>query len=186
MTEPVKSSKAQFRRKDLSLGNRVARGAWGIVWLFLYRPSPRLLHGWRRMLLRLFGARVGKGAHPYPTCRIWAPWNLIMEAGSCLSDHVDCYCVDRITLGENCVVSQYAFLCSASHDADDPEFPLITAPIDIGQRAWVAADAFIGPGVTIGAGAVVGARSSVFRDVAGWTVVGGNPARFIRNRKRPD
>jgi putative colanic acid biosynthesis acetyltransferase WcaF len=157
-----------------------------MAWLLLYRPSPRRFHAWRRFLLRLFGARVGPGAHPYPAARVWAPWNLEMQAGSCLSDFVDCYCVDRITLGVDCVVSQYSFLCSASHDADDPGFPLVTAPIEIGARAWVAADAFVGPGVTVGEGAVVGARASVFADVAPWTVVGGNPAALIRHRKRAD
>jgi len=103
-----------------------------------------------------------------------------MNEGSCLGDHVDCYCVDRVTLEPYATVSQYSFLCTASHDYAHPNRPIITAPISIGRRAWVAADAFIGPGVTIGEGAVVGARASVFRQVDPWTVVGGNPARVIR------
>lgn len=160
--------------------NRLGRMVWHAVWLVLYRPSPRPLHGWRRFLLRLFGADVARGAHPYPSARIWAPWNLVMGEGSCLGDYVNCYSVDQIVLEPYVTVSQYSFLCTAGHDYRFKNKPLITAPIRIGRRAWVAADVFVGPGVMVGEGAVVGARSSVFRDVAPWTVVGGNPARIIK------
>ncbi len=161
-------------------GNRARRVLWGAVWRLAYRPSPRLLHGWRRFLLRLFGADIEDGAHPYPSARIWAPWNLTMGEGSCLGDHVRCYSVDRVTLEPYATVSQYSFLCTASHDYRVDGMPLITGPITIGRHAWVAADAFIGPGVRVGERAVVGARASVFRHVDPWTVVGGNPARVIR------
>ena len=160
--------------------NRAGRVLWAVVWRLAYRPSPRALHGWRRLLLRIFGASIGKGAHPYPSARIWAPWNLTMDEDSCLGDHVDCYAVDRVTLEPYATVSQYTFLCTASHDYTVKDMPVITAPIRIGRRAWVAADVFVGPGVTIGEGAVVGARASVFRNVDPWTVVGGNPARIIK------
>jgi putative colanic acid biosynthesis acetyltransferase WcaF len=106
-----------------------------------------------------------------------------MEEGSCLGDHVDCYTVECITLEPHATVSQYSFLCTAGHDYSVPRMPVITAPIRIGRRAWIAADVFIGPGVTIGEGAVVGARASVFRNVEPWTVVGGNPARVIKKRE---
>jgi len=95
---------------------------------------------------------------------------------------VDCYSVAPIRIGAHAVVSQYSYLCSASHDYELPDFPLVTGPIVVAEGAWVAADAFVGMGVTIGAGAVVGARASVFKDVEPWTVVGGNPARFIKKR----
>lgn len=167
-----------------SLRNKWWRLLWQTVWLSLYRPSPRLLHGWRRFLIRLFGANVARGAHLYPSVRIWAPWNLTMGEGSCLGDYVDCYSVDRITLEPYVTVSQYSFLCTASHDYRVENRLLITGPIRIGSRAWVAADVFVGPGVMIGEGAVVGARSSVFRDVDSWTVVGGNPARIIKKLSR--
>ncbi len=160
--------------------NRVRRMLWSAVWWIAYRPSPRVLHGWRRVLLRMFGATIGKGAHPYPSARIWAPWNLTMGEGSCLGDYVQCYSVDRVTLEPHATVSQYSFLCTASHDYRVDGMPLITAPITIGRGAWVAADAFIGPGVMVGERAIVGARASVFRHVDPWTVVGGNPARLIR------
>lgn len=165
--------------------NRPSRVLWNLAWWVAYRPSPRVFHGWRRFLLRRFGAIIGKGAHPYPSARIWAPWNLTMEEGSCLGDYVQCYSVDRITLEPQATVSQFSFLCTAGHDYRVKGMPLITAPITIGRGAWVAADAFIGPGVTIGERAIVGARSSVFRDVDSWTVVGGNPARVIR-KYEPD
>jgi putative colanic acid biosynthesis acetyltransferase WcaF len=106
-----------------------------------------------------------------------------MHEGSCLGEHVDCYTVDRITLESYATVSQYAFLCTASHDYTVDGMPVVTAPIRIGRQAWVAADVFIGPGVTIGEGAVVGARSSVYRNVEPWAVVGGNPARVMKKRK---
>lgn len=108
-----------------------------------------------------------------------------MGKGSCLGDHVDCYSVDQVTLESYATVSQYAFLCTASHDYTVREMPLITAPIRIGRRAWVAADVFIGPGVTVGEGAVVGARTSVFRNIDPWTVVGGTPARIIKKYELP-
>jgi putative colanic acid biosynthesis acetyltransferase WcaF len=145
----------------------------------LYRPTPTPLFAWRRMLLRVFGARIGAGAHPYPSVRVWAPWNLAMGEASCLADGVDCYSVDRIVIGRNAIVSQYVFLCTASHDFRQSGFPLITAPITIAEHAWVAADAFIGPGVTIGPRAVVGARAVVMRNVEPGTIVAGNPAKII-------
>lgn len=163
-----------------SYQNWVGRLLWAMVWHMLFRPSPRPFHAWRCWLLRVFGAKVEQGAHPYPSARIWAPWNLTMGEGSCLGDHVDCYAVDRVTLEPYATISQYTFLCTASHDYTVRGMPVITAPIRVGRRAWVAADVFVGPGVTIGEGAVVGARASVFRNVDPWTVVGGNPARIIK------
>lgn len=134
------------------------------------------------MLLRLFGARIGANAHPYPSAVIWAPWNLEMGEHSCLSDKVDCYSVDAIRLGPHATVSQYSFLCTASHDYALPRMPLITAPITIERGAWIAADVFVGPGVTIGEGAVVGARSTVLKAVDPMTVVAGNPPRVLGKR----
>ena len=165
------------------LGNKIARVVWGGVWLFLYRPSPKVFHGWRRFLLRLFGAKVGAGVHPYPSARIWAPWNLEMGDHSCLGFGVDCYSVAKVQIGAHATISQYSYLCSASHDLEHPNMPLITAPIRVGDGCWLAADVFVGPGVTVGEGAVVGARSTVLRDVEPWTIVVGTPARFIRRRK---
>ena len=155
---------------------RLARVAWNLVQGTLYRYSPTVLHGWRCFLLRSFGARVGAKAHPYPRARIWAPWNLVMKPYSCLANDVDCYSVALIELGAHATVSQYSYLCAASHDYHDQTMPLVAAPIVVEAEAWVAADVFVGPGVNIGEGAVVGARSTVTRDVDPWTVVAGSPA----------
>ena len=166
----------------ITVRNKVMRALWNAVCALLYRQSPILFYGWRRMLLRLFGADVAPGAKPYPKTRIWAPWNLTMMAGSCLANYVDCYSVGRVTLEENAIVSQYAYLCAATHDYEDPDFTLMVGPITVGSEAWIAADAFIAPGVQVGRGAVVGARSVVTKDVAPWTVVAGCPAIAIKKR----
>lgn len=175
--------KPKLRPRQLTLGNRLARGVWQIVWLLLYRPTPRLMHSWRCWLLRLFGARLGKSVHPYPTARVWAPWNLEMGDHSCLSEEVDCYCVDIIRIGAYSTVSQYSFLCTASHDYRQANMPLVTAPITIGDRVWITADVFVGPGVTIGDGAVITARSSVFDDIPAWAVARGSPAAPVKSRE---
>ena len=169
-------------KNRLSLKNRALRVLWQLTWTLLYRFSPTQFFGWRRMLLRCFGATVGANAHPYPRCRIWAPWNLEMGIDSCLANDVDCYSVDKIRLGQSAIVSQQAMLCSATHDYNDPEFRLITRPISIGAHTWIGARAFVGPGVTVGDGAVVGAASAVFRSVESWTVVAGNPAQVLKKR----
>ncbi len=169
-------------RNRLGLRSQLGRAVWGAVWVLLYRPSPRPLHGWRRVLLRLFGARVGRAAHPYPSAWVWAPWNLDMGDHSCLADGVDCYNVARITLGASALVSQRAFLCGATHDHRHADFPLVPRPITVAAGAWVAAEAFVGPGVTVGAGAVVGARAVVVRDVPPGAVVAGNPSRVVGQR----
>jgi putative colanic acid biosynthesis acetyltransferase WcaF len=167
----------------LSTRGKVGRLLWRVVWLLLFRPSPWFCYGWRRRLLRLFGAKLGKRAIVHASARIWAPWNLEMGDYSCLSPYVDCYCVDKVRIGAHATVSQYSYLCTASHDISDPHMELITAPITVGAGAWVCADVFVGPGVTLGEGAVAGARASVFRSVEPWTVVGGNPARYIKKRE---
>lgn len=191
MSEPITASappppyRAQRREwcvRHVSPANKLARALWGVVWLCLYRPSPTPLHGWRRFLLRAFGARIGRRAHPYPSARIWAPWNLSMGDDSCLSHSVDCYCVDQVTLGARATVSQYSYLCTASHDYTLRSLPLVTAPIVIGADAWITADVFIGPGVHVGDGAVIGARSTVTRDVPAWRVVAGSPPREVAHR----
>lgn len=162
--------------------DKLRRLCWQMAWALLYRPSPTPLHGWRRFVLRTFGARVGVGAHPYPGARIWAPWNLVLGPGSCLGPGCDIYNVARVELGARAIVSQKAYLCTASHDIRDPGFALIAAPIVLRDGAWVAAAAFVGPGVTLGRNAVAGACAVVTRDVVAGSVVAGNPARPVASR----
>lgn len=166
-----------------SLRNKIGRVLWGIVHATLFRPTPKVLHGWRCFLLRRFGAKIGRGVRVYPSAKIWVPWNLAMGDYSALSHDVDCYCVAPIHIGPHATVSQYSHLCAASHDLSCPHMQLIASPIRIEAGAWVCADVFVGPGVTIGEGAVAVARAVVVRDVEPWTVVGGNPARFIKKRE---
>jgi putative colanic acid biosynthesis acetyltransferase WcaF len=168
---------------SLPVRNRLARWTWGLAYAFLFRPSPIPCHAWRRSILRLFGARVGRGAHPYPCCRIWAPWNLTLGDHSCLGNGAECYSVAPVTLGAHATVSQGSQICTATHDYNDPAFPLVSRPVSIGPRAWVAAEAFIGPGVNVGEGAVVGARAVVVKDVPPRAVVAGNPARIVKWRR---
>lgn len=168
-----------------TLGRRhqLIRLIWCIVWGLLARPLPRSVgSGWKRMLLRAFGAKISPTAVVYSSAKVYFPANLTMDAYSCLASEVDCYNVAPIHLGANTTVSQGSYLCTASHDITNPLNPLITAPIIIEDQAWVAAGAFVGMGVTVGQGAVIGARAAVFKDVEQWTVVGGNPAKFIKKR----
>ncbi len=167
----------------LSISNKGVRLMWALTWMLLFRPSPRPAHAWRCLLLRLFGAKLGCRVHPYPSAKIWAPWNLVMGDDACLAESVDCYCVDRIVIGARSTISQYSFLCSASHDFRHSGHPLVAAPIVIGSDVWIAADVFVAPGVTIADGVVVTARSSVFDDLPQWTVAGGYPARPIKRRE---
>jgi len=171
-----------LRSQHLPFSNMLARSIWHIVWLVLFRPTPRPFHSWRRFLLCLFGARIDRSAHVYPTVRVWAPWNLEMHEGSGIGEYVDVYSVDKIVLKRNAAVSQYSFLCTATHDYRKLDLPLLTAPIVLSEDSWITADVFVGPGVTIGAGSVVLARSTVTRDTDDWKVYGGNPAVFIRDR----
>jgi putative colanic acid biosynthesis acetyltransferase WcaF len=180
----VMSPNQRFRPSPHGKRQQIKRWLWSIAWACFGCISPRMCHRWRSLVLRQFGAVVGRGAHAYPSCRIWAPWNLVLKEHSCLGDRVDCYSVDRIVIGEFAVVSQDVVLCTASHDHNSPEFPLITKPIEIGAHAWIAAGAFIGPGIVVGEGAVVGARAVVTKDVKPWVIVAGNPARVIGERRK--
>ena len=170
-------------KSELSWQNKVVRLVWHVVWLIFFRPFPRVGFAWRRVLLRLFGADVGAGVRVYGTARIYYPPHLKLADHAVLGDHVICYNVAPVVLGTSAMVSQYAHLCAASHDFTAEHMPLVTKPIHIAARAWICADAFVGPGVTVQEGAVVGARAVVFRDVLAWQVVAGNPATVMKTRE---
>ena len=167
-----------------TLRSKCIRALWNVVWLVLFRPTPRgnLFRPWRIFLLKLFGAKVRWSSNVLPSCRIWQPLNLTMGAYACLSEDVDCYSVAEIRIGDQATVSQGVKLCSAGHDISSRIMELTYAPIVIGDKAWVAGWSIILPGVTIGEGAVVAAGAVVAKDVDPWAVVGGNPAKFIKNR----
>ena len=167
----------------LSRKHQIIRLLWGIAWPMATWFLPRSMGmPWKRMWLRLFGARIAKTANVYASAKIYYPANLEMKEYSCLASEVDCYNVAPVIIGEQSTVSQGAYLCTASHDITDPLNHLITSPIVIEDQAWIGAKAFVGMGVTIGQGAVVGATASVYKNVESWTVVGGNPAKYIKKR----
>lgn len=158
---------------------QLGRIAWAVV-RPLFALSPRPMWGWRRWLLRRFGARVDSEVHIYPSVRITIPWNLTLRAQCAVGDRAILYALGPITIGERTTVSQGAHLCAGTHNLGHSDRPLVKRPITIGNDAWIAADAFVGPGVTVGPGSVAGARAVVMKDVeAGWIVVG-NPARPLR------
>jgi len=170
-------------RTPFSMTNRIARLLWWVVGALLFRPSPRNFGAWRRFLLRCFGADLGRNVQVYSGAKIWAPWNLQMSDFSCMDDDVDCYNADRVCLGKNVIISRGVSLCTATHDYQVPEFPVITKPITIHDNVWVAARAFVFPGITIEEGAVVGACAVVNKYVPKDAIVAGNPAKIIAFRE---
>lgn len=170
-------------QNKLGIKNKLLRVLWRAVYLLLFRSTPNVgCWKWRVFLLRCFGAKIGQHCKIRSSAVFWAPWNLELGDYVAIAPRVEIYNVDKICIGTKVAISQGAYLCTASHAINDPENPLITSPIKIDSFAWVAADTFVGMGVTIGQGAVVGARAAVFKDVEPWTVVGGNPAKFIKKR----
>jgi putative colanic acid biosynthesis acetyltransferase WcaF len=167
-------SSRKWSRKE-----QAGRILWALAWP-LFRLSPRPLWGWRRGLLRFFGARVGREVHIYATVRIIIPWHLNLNEGCAVGDRAILYALGPISIGKRATISQGAHLCAGTHDLRDPARALLKPPIDIGDDSWICADAFIGPGVTIGKGAVIGARAVVVRDVGEECIVAGNPARLLR------
>jgi putative colanic acid biosynthesis acetyltransferase WcaF len=169
---------------SFSLKNKVARMIWNISYWILFRPfNLGAFRLWRNFVLHLFGAKLHKQTNIYANVKIWAPWNLKMGAYATLGPNVDCYNQGKISIGAHTTISQKVYLCASSHDISDANNNLILKPIEIEDQVWVAADAFIGPGVKIKQGSVVGARSVVFKNVEPWAVVAGNPAKFIKNRE---
>ncbi len=169
-------------RSGTTTQTKVRRLAWYFA-SFLFHYSPRRFFWFRRMLLRLFGAKMGARSYVYPSTLIWDPRYLEMGSDSSMADFVDCYNIAMVKIGSNCTVSQYAYLCTGNHDITDPTMPLKAEPISIGDGAWVCAKAYVGPGVTVNEAAVVAACAVAVKDVDPWCIVGGNPARKIGQRK---
>lgn len=172
-------------RNRHSIASRGGRIAWALVWWGLCwwtLPGVGVFYAWRNLWLRIFGAKIGKGVHVYPHAKIWQPWMLEMGDYACLANGVDCYSADKVVIGENVVVSQDSFICTASHDISSSTFELVTKPIVLSKDSWVGARAIVMPGVKLGEGAVVAAGAVVTKDVEPWTVVGGSPARVIKKR----
>jgi putative colanic acid biosynthesis acetyltransferase WcaF len=176
-----------YTEPSFSLRNRAQRVIWGVVYAILFKPSIRPMHQWRAFLLRLFGARIGINVHIYPTVKIWAPWNLTVGDNVGIGDGVTLYDMDKIVIGDYCVISQGAHLCGGAHDYNSKNFQLYARPILIGEYAWICTEAFISLGVSIPDGCVVGARAVVTKTLEdSWTVYAGSPCKKIKKRKRID
>lgn len=167
---------------SFSLRNRIGRTLWGIIYALFFRISPKPFHEWRSFLLRCFGAKVGAGVHVYPGVKIWAPWNLELADECGIANGAILYSQGKITVGRLAVISQGVHLVTGTHDYANAGFPLITKPIHVGAHAWIATEAFIHPGVTIGAGCVIGARSVVAKDMPEWMVCAGHPCIPLKAR----
>ncbi|MBC2664454.1 putative colanic acid biosynthesis acetyltransferase [Novosphingobium flavum] len=167
---------------SFSLGNRLFRVAWMLGWLLLARYTPPPLHGWRRQVLRLFGAKVGPGARVHASVSIWHPRNLELGERVLVGPGARIYNQGRIVIGPDSVISQRAHLCASSHDVNDPLFQLVLRPVTIGRQCWVAAEAFVGPGVTMANRSVLGARGVLLRDTDEDGIYSGNPAQLLKRR----
>ena len=148
----------------------------------VFRLSPTQAYSYRIWWLRQFGAEIADSAVIRRTVRIECPWNLSMGELSCAGDYAILYCLGPVNIGDRASISQYAHLCAGSHDYLRIDMPLIRATIQVDADAWVAAEAFVGPGVRIGAGAILGARGAAFSDLEPWTIYGGNPAKKLKDR----
>lgn len=164
--------------------DRACRLLWSVCYVVLYRTSPRPMHAWRSFLLRLFGARLGPKCHFYPRGKVWAPWNLTCDEAACLGDDAEIYNPAPVHLGSHAIISQQAYLCGATHDYNDPDFPLVSFPARLGAYSWVCARAVVMPGVSLGEGAVLGLASIATRDLEPWSVYAGVPARKVKARLR--
>ncbi len=167
---------------SFSLGNRLFRVAWAMSWLVLARFTPPPLHRWRRFVLRAFGANVAGGARVHASVSIWHPGNLSLAADVLVGPGVCLYNQGHITIGARTVISQRAHICASSHDLRDPNFQLVLRPIAIGEQCWIAAEAFVGPGVTMGDRSVLAARGALFSSTEPDAVYAGNPAKFLKPR----
>lgn len=191
LSAPEASGRAGRVYQDLSRfrmppGFRGRSGVWVQLWWIaqatLFRGSPQFLYGWRRFLLRLFGAQVGRGAIIRPSVTITYPWKVNIGDHAWVGDGAILYSLGEITIGSHAVVSQGCHLCAGTHDPNDPTFPILGPSILVGEQCWLAADVFVGPGRSIGRGTLVGARSSVFHDLPAGVVAMGSPARVVGPR----
>ena len=172
---------ANRRMRKYSFAEQARRVAWVVGRLFI-RLSPRPAFGWRRCVLRAFGAEVGKGVHIYPSTHIYMPWNVSLGDWSALGEHVFIYSLGKVRIGSKVTLSYRSHVCAGTHDLNQRDLPLIKAPVVLSDDVWVGTEAFVGPGITVQPAAVIGARAVVVKDVEPAAIVAGNPARIIGHR----
>jgi putative colanic acid biosynthesis acetyltransferase WcaF len=182
---PAETAADPYLRPAFASSDRARRMVWNVCRALLYRTSPRPFHAWRAFLLRRFGATLGPGCHFYPDSKVWAPWNLVCADAVTAADGVDIYNPAPMRFGSHAILSQDAFVCGATHDYDDPRFPLLAYAMDIGAYAWICARAMVAPGVSVGEGAVLGMGSVATKDLEPWRVYAGVPAVKVKQRKQP-
>jgi len=178
MSLDIRSNRATTKYSRFEMWQRIL---WGFGKL-LFRFSPRACFGWRRLILRFFGAKIGGHVNVYSSTRVYYPWNLTVGDWSAIGEDALIYNLGPVTIGQKVTISHRAHLCAGTHDYTRADMPLLKPSIIIRDQVWICADAFIGPGVTVGEGVVVGARAVVMKDVEPWTIVAGNPARFVKRR----
>ncbi|MFA5451399.1 MAG: putative colanic acid biosynthesis acetyltransferase [Dehalococcoidales bacterium] len=176
--------KNNLQDPSFSLLNKIIRLIWSFVYYAFFRFTPTPFFGFRRLILRVFGAKLSDKVNVYPSVSIWLPSNLVMGDRSTLGPHSRVYNQGKVVIGSRVTVSQYAHICASSHDYCDPSHQLILSPVFIDDDVWICADAFVGPGVSIGAGAVVGARGVLTSNADAWSVYAGNPAKLIKKRSK--
>jgi putative colanic acid biosynthesis acetyltransferase WcaF len=182
---PPEAAADPYQRPAFALQDRMKRMAWNLCHALLYRPSPRPFHAWRAFLLRLFGAKLGPNCYFYPGSKVYAPWHLFCADLVTAADGAEIYNPAPMFFGSHAILSQDAYICGATHDYDDPRFPLIAYAMEIGSYAWVCARASVAPGVNLGEGAVLGLGSVATRDLEPWTVYAGVPAAKVKMRVQP-
>jgi putative colanic acid biosynthesis acetyltransferase WcaF len=165
-----------------SRGNRIRGVCWSIVRATIFRWSLPSMTGWRNLLLRVFGARIGPGTALSPSAYVEHPWNLSLGEGVTICENVIINCMGTVTIGEGTRISQYAHICAGTHEYERPDMRIEPRPIALEPDVWIAADAFVGPGVTIGRGAMLAARSSAFGDMPAGMICVGEPARAVKPR----
>lgn len=168
--------------KDFRGKSKIFVQLWWIVYAVFFRLSPQFFYGWRRFLLRLFGANIGKGVIIRPSAQITYPWKVSIGENSWIGDEVVLYSLGKIDIGSNTVISQRSYICTGTHNYKEKNFPILSKKIQIKNQCWLATDVFVSPGVTIYEGTVVGARSTVVQDLEPFSVYIGSPAKKIKDR----
>ena len=165
-----------------SKSNKIKRFCWQFAWTIACRYSPVPWHKWRVQMVRFFGGKIGSGVHIYPSAKIWSPWLLSMDEGSCIGPGAEVYNPAGCNIGHHAILSQDAFLCGATHDFNSKNFTYLPKQIILGPYTWICAKAIVLPGVYCGVGSVLGAGAVASKDLKAWSVYAGNPAKLVKVR----
>jgi len=173
----------QENRKHLNYSKWIyfKRILWSIG-QFFFKFSPRIAFGYRNLILRLFGAKIGKEVHIYSSAVIWFPWNLEIDDWSAIGEDAYIYNLGIIKIGKQVTISQRSHICAGTHDYTNPAMTLIKPRIEIKDQVWICSGAFIGPGVTLSEGCIIGAHAVQTKDTEPWGIYAGNPAKLIKKR----